>query len=169
MAKKRINRKKPNSNNSTITLVIIIIILAIISVVTAYFMLDEEDKPSQDLIENLTKTSNTDVNTENTIENKVTTPIDGTWVSNYDGAMLTISGTTFSIEMPSVDASSKDKGSIAVQETIVSFTNTSGNKACIGKEGHYNFSFIDDELMLNKIKDPCDSRAQRMSETWFKL
>lgn len=168
MAKKRKSRKKPNRNNTTITLVMIIILLATISVVTAYFMLDDEDKPSQDLIENLTQTTTTEVNEKNT-ESKITTPIDGTWVSNYDGAMLTISGNTFSIEMPSVDASSKVKGSLAVEETIVSFSNTSGNKACIGKEGHYNFSFIDGELMLNKIKDPCESRAQRMSETWFKL
>lgn len=173
MAKKRRSRKKPKSGNSFITMVIIIVLLVIVSVVTAYFILGDDEKQIPELIENVFSTQdksseeikNNEPKTENTIE----TAIDGTWVSNYDGAMLTITGNTFSLEMPSVDASSKIKGSLAVEKTIISFTNTSGNKACIGKEGHYNYSFIDGELMLNKIKDPCDSRSQRMTETWFRL
>lgn len=173
MAKKRRSRKKTKSENSFITLVIIIVLLAIVSVVTAYFILGDDEKQIPDLIENEAGTQNkSDVETHNNDainESKTKTDIDGTWVSNYDGAMLTITGNTFSLEMPSVDASSKVNGSLAVEKTIVSFTNTSGNKACIGKEGHYNYSFIDGELMLNKIKDPCDRRSERMTETWFRL
>lgn len=172
MAKKRRSRKKPNNNNSIITLIIIIVILAIISVITAYFVLGDDEKQIPDLFEEIVSPENPGEeikNIESIEEITVKTAIDGTWVSNYDGAMLTISGTTFSIEMPSVDASSKVSGRLAVEKTIVSFSNTSGNEACLGKEGHYNYSFIDGELMLNKIKDPCDSRSQRMIDTWFKL
>lgn len=173
MAKRRKSRKKNINNNSLVTLIIIIVLLGIISVVTAYFMLDEDQKDIPQLIENVIGSSDTNIETPietQPIEEKViTSPIDGTWVSNYDGAMLTISNGSFSIEMPSVDASSKVKGSLAVENTIVTFINATGNKSCIGKEGHYNYSFKDGELMLNMIKDQCENRSERMNETWFKL
>lgn len=173
MAKRRKSKKKKVNNNNLLTLIIIIIILGIISVVAAYFMLDEEQKNIPQLIENITSSTDNDIETPietKPVEEKIiTSPIDGTWVSNYDGAMLTISNGSFSIEMPSVDASSKIKGSLAVENTIVTFINVSGNKSCIGIEGHYNYSFKDGELMLNMIKDKCEIRSERMRETWFKL
>ena len=169
MAKKRKSRKKPLDNNSMLMLIAIVAILAILSIVTAYYILDNDDKQI-DAIETVTKIIQTDDNTQKTEEQgTIKTAIEGTWVSNYDGAMLTISGTTFSIELPSVDASGNVKGSIAVENTIVTFSNTTGTKTCIGKEGHYNYSFEGDELMLNKIKDPCDRRSERMTESWFRL
>ncbi len=167
MTKKRKSRKKPSANNSMLMLIAIVAILAIVSVVVAYFVLDNDNNET---IETITEIIQTDDNSLRTEEQKtIKTPIEGTWVSNYDGAMLTISGTTFSLELPSVDASGNVKGSIAVENTIVTFSNTTGTKTCIGKEGHYNYSFEDDELMLNKIKDPCDRRSERMTESWFRL
>ena len=168
MATKRKSKRKSSSNNSMVMLVAIVIILAIISIVTAYFILNNDEQI--EAIETITEIVKTDDNSLKTEKQTVVkTPIEGTWVSNYDGAMLTISGTTFAIELPSVDASGKVKGNISVEKTIVTFTNTTGLKACIGKKGHYNYSFENDELILTLIKDPCESRLERMTETWFRL
>lgn len=169
MAKKRKSRKKPANNNSMLTLIAIVAVLAIVSVTTAYFILNDDGEidpvETIDVIE-----IKTDDKTEITKEQiSIITPIDGTWVSNYDGAMLSISGTTFTLELPSVDASGTAKGSITVQSTLVIFLNKTGNKTCIGKEGHYKYSFENNELILTKIKDPCENRSERMTESWFKL
>jgi hypothetical protein len=173
MAKRRKSRKKTSTNNTLLTLIIIIVLLGIISVVTAYFMLNDENKDIPKLIENVVGSSDTNIETPADPKPDETeiikTPIDGTWVSNYDGAMLTIENGTFSIEMPSVDASSKVKGTLALENSIVTFINKTEGKACKDEEGHYKFTFIDDELKLSKIKDACESRSERMNETWFRL
>lgn len=168
MAKTRKSRKKPSGNNSMVMLIAIVAILAILSIVAAYFILDNDEQ--LEAIESVTEIVKTDNNTQET-DNKTEekTAIEGTWVSNYDGAMLTISGLSFTIELPSVDAGGKVKGNIAVEKTMVTFTNTTGPKACIGKKGQYNYSFYKDELKLTLIKDPCESRSERMNETWFRL
>jgi len=96
-------------------------------------------------------------------------PLKGTWVSNYDGTMLTIKGDSFTLEMPSVDASSKVKGRIIIEKTIATFINDSKSKSCPSLEGHYSFSFENDELIFSLIKDECDTRINRMSVSWFKI
>ena len=173
MAKKQIRRKKAKNNNSLITVFIIIIILAIISVITAYFLVDDKDKFIPDFIEQVSNSDTeivaTDPEIKENIVQEIKTPIEGTWVSNYDGAMLTITGGTFNVDMPSVDASAEASGTIAVENTIVTFINKTGNKSCQNVEGHYNYSFVGDELKLSLIKDPCEARVRKMAETWFKL
>ena len=168
MAKKRKSRKKTSGNNSMLMLIGIVAVLAILSVVAAYFILNNNEQI--ETIETVTEIVKTDSNSQETVKPVETkTPIEGTWVSNYDGAMLTISGLTFTIELPSVDAGGNVKGNIAVEKTIVIFTNINGIKNCIGNEGHYNYSFENDELILTKIKDNCESRSERMTESWFRL
>ena len=115
-------------------------------------------------------------NTEMVLEKEVQkpkaiekTPLEGSWVSNYDGAILTFTGLDFVVELPSVDSPEKISGKIAIEKTIVTFYYTNGKKSCIDVEGHYQFSFDKDEIFFKVIKDQCASRKERMTATWFRL
>ena len=99
----------------------------------------------------------------------IKTTIEGTWVSNYDGAILGINGLTFSLDLPSVDAPKTIKGVISVEQNLVTFNDGSGNSNCRNMEGHYKFRIENDEISFELIKDPCESRKERMTMSWFKL
>ena len=99
----------------------------------------------------------------------IKTAIEGTWVSNYDGAILGVNGLTFSIDLPSVDAPKTIKGNIAVEESLVTFNDISENSNCRNIEGHYKFRIEADEISFELIKDPCEIRKERMTMSWFRL
>ena len=146
-------RMAKNGQNNLLIFFAIIIVLAIISTIIAFYYYEDEGKPTEDQ----TKT-----------ESVVSTAIDGTWVSNYDGKMLTINGSTYAVESPSVEETTKISGQIVVQDNIVTFNQDSGS--CKGIEGHYLYSINDEgELFFKLIKDSCESRIERMTMTWFKL
>ncbi|PLX14155.1 MAG: hypothetical protein C0598_02035 [Marinilabiliales bacterium] len=171
MAKKAKSRKKKSNNNSFGKIAIIVLILAILSVVIAYFVLNKDDFNFSQTIEKVYD-NESDTQTIKKDETKVKTainPLKGTWVSNYDGTMLTINGNNFTLEMPSVDASSKIKGSIIIEKTIATFINDADAADCPKTEGHYSFSFENEELVLSLIKDKCELRIRRMSASWFKI
>ena len=165
MAKRK---RKSKGNNSTMVMFSVLIILAIVSIVIAYFVLYSEGTQTE-----ATETVSTEhVKQKEEVKQQTTeikTALEGTWVSNYDGTMLTIEGLGFTLDQPSVDGSGQIKGTLAVEKTTVTFTNTNGIKKCIGKKGKYSFSFENDELNLKLIKDPCESRAEKMVSGWFKL
>lgn len=96
-------------------------------------------------------------------------PLEGSWVSFYDGAILTFTGLNFVLDVPSVDSPGKITGKIAIEKTIVTFYYTSGKKSCLDVEGHYQFTFQDEELNFKVIKDLCDNRKERMTANWFRL
>jgi mannitol-specific phosphotransferase system IIBC component len=165
MAKRK---RKSKGNNSTLMMISVLIILAIISVVIAWFVLYSDE----------TKTESTETVTSEQVEEKeevrqenkdVKTALEGTWVSNYDGAMLTVKGLDFTLDQPSVDGSGQIKGTLKIDNANVTFSNTNGIEKCIGKKGQYSFSFEKDELNLKLIKDPCESRAEKMAAGWFRL
>lgn len=152
MAKGRKKAQKGGQNNLLIFFAIIIV-LAIVSTIVAYYYQDEN------------KDEQTEISQQDTNENTV---LEGTWVSNYDGKMLTVSGLNITIESPSVDGTGKIEGNISFENNIVTFVNTSGS--CKDMEGHYLYS-IDDagELYFKLIKDGCESRIEQMTMTWFKI
>lgn len=151
MSERKKNRRTTGSN-SLLIFIAIVIVLAIISIVAAYFITDEKDEAK----------SETEATSENANE------LNGTWVSNYDGTLLTIKGTDVVFEMPSVDESSKIKGNILLEKNIVTFLPSDG--PCGIEEGHYLYSIDENgELFFKLIKDKCKSREERMSMTWFKL
>jgi hypothetical protein len=167
MAKSRKKRKSNQKNNSLWIFIAIIIVIAIISMIISYFWV-ENDKPDVFLLPSDTKTET--VKTDKPESEVTASPIDGTWVSNYDGAMLTVAGQSFTLEISGVDGAGKTTGSFAIEGNICTFVYESGNEACKGNEGHYLYSIDDSgELYFELIKDICESRKERMTATWFSL
>ena len=168
MAKKARKKKSAQTkNNGLWVFIAIIIVIAIISMLISYYWVKEE-KPETFLLppDQTMEVAKTDKN-EATV---IATPIDGTWVSNYDGAMLTIKGGTFSLEIPGVDEGSKTVGRFSIEGNICTFTNTGGSASCKGNEGHYLYALDEaGELSFDLIKDICESRKERMSASWFSL
>lgn len=155
---KRRSRKPAGKNNNFLVFLAIIIVLAIISMVAAYFINGDESRPT---------TTSDDIQVIKKTDNRIT-PIEGTWVSNYDGTMLTIEGLTVVFESPSVDESSKISSNISVEENIVTFIDESG--ACKNIEGHYLYSLDENgELFFKLIKDKCPKRQELMTMSWFKI
>lgn len=145
MSRSKTKKTNPGGNN-LILFFAIIVVLAIVSMVVAYFYSGEK-KPD---------------------EVQQTTQIEGTWVSNYDGAMLTIEGYNITLESPSVDNGNLIRGSISLEKNIVTFIFENG--PCDGIEGHYLYTIDEEGLLFFKlIKDECSGRRDRMSMKWFKL
>lgn len=166
-AKSRKHKTKKNKLNSVWVFLAIVIVLAIISMLFSYFWISEE-KPDVLLLPSQEKVEKNKITPSETL-----TPakeIQGTWVSNYDGAMLTITGLTFNLELSGIDESTIVKGTLAVEGNIVTFVYTSGTDVCNGPEGHYLYSIDEnEELFFKLIKDTCTSRKERMTASWFKL
>ena len=155
-------RNKPGNYKTLIVLFIVLVAIAIASVIISYFITnDQSDKLSQE-------TEQSDQLTDDEQKN-IKTSLEGTWVSNYDGAILTISGLTFDLDLPSVDESLTVEGTIAVEKNLVTFMNTKGKEVCKDIEGHYQFTFEEDEISFKLIKDDCESRKERMTVSWFSL
>jgi hypothetical protein len=159
------NKKKKNRYNTFQIAVAIIIILAIIILIVGYFYVDE-DKPDVLLVPS-TEQSRSDSNTGRESNTAI---ILGSWVSNYDGAILTLNNASFTLEQSGIDVGSKITGTLAIETNIVTFVYTTGNKACKGAEGHYLYTIEENgEIFFKLIKDPCESRKERMTATWFRL
>jgi hypothetical protein len=164
MAKSTKNKRRKKWANYKPLIIISIVLIAIVavSVVIGYFLTTEESLEDPKSIE-----QNEPKDTK-ALES-VKTPLEGTWVSNYDGAILSVNGLTYNLDLPSVDASVSTKGTLAVEQNLVTFINSNGDEVCRNMEGHYQFIFNEDEVSFKLIKDSCNSRIERMTMSWFKL
>ena len=155
-------RNKPGNYKTLIVLFIVLVAIALASVIISYFITnDESDLLSQE-------TEQSDHLTIDQQEN-IKTSLEGTWVSNYDGAILTITGLSFTIENPGVDDLTKISGKLSFEYNLVTFINTGGEEVCKDIEGHYQFTFEKEEVLFKLIKDNCESRKERMTVSWFRL
>ncbi|PKP30974.1 MAG: hypothetical protein CVT99_10790 [Bacteroidetes bacterium HGW-Bacteroidetes-16] len=172
MANKRhIARKSKNTPNSFLIFMVVVVILALISFAISYFVLDQ-DKEIQKKVAELEEPIKT-----NPIEGEVSdqeglntmAQLSGTWVSNYDGTMLSIQGNTCVFESPAVDSPEKVTGTIQVNKSIITFVFT-GQHSCGSTEGHYEYQKEGEAgIFFMKIKDNCSSRSELMSASWFRL
>jgi hypothetical protein len=156
------SKRQPFRPNTIWIFVSIIIVLAILWMIVSYFYV-EEDKPDVLLLPS-TEQDDTQVDTQSPLI------IAGSWVSNYDGAILTLNNNAFTLEISGLDVSSKTTGPLAVEGNIVTFVNSKNEETCPGIEGHYLYAIEDNgEIFFKLIKDPCESRRERMTATWFRL
>ncbi len=153
--RKRLSKK--TGNNNLLIFFAIVIALALISMIAAYFMTDKTEGEGKQQPKEIIKT-----------EKPATVLFEGTWVSNYNGTMLTIKGLTFTLESPAVDESTILKGKISIEKDTVTFIYESGT--CKGTEGKYQYTLNDKgELFFKLIRDNCSSRKELMTASWFKF
>ncbi len=163
MAKRKINSRKKKKNNSFSTFLIIVIILALLSFAVSYFILQTDNE----VINTITKTENkTEQKKPKSTASKHA--LNGTWASYNDGAMLTITGTQFSIELPSVESTVVASGKILFDKNQVTFIYNNGS-ACGNKPGVYQFIIEGEDVTFVKVRDNCESRAEQIIATWFKV
>jgi len=173
MAKRRTTyrKSKKKKNNSFVVFLIVVIVLALLSFGISYFMLNKEKAIETEAVETTVPMQDKVVPDDPQKKEDVVemNHLQGTWVSNYDGTMLTIMGSDCTFESPSVDSPQKTKGTIQVNKSIVTFV-FGGNNPCSTSEGHYEFQLEGNgEVFFKKIKDPCQMRSELMSASWFRL
>jgi hypothetical protein len=93
-----------------------------------------------------------------------------TWVSNMDGAMLTInSNGIFTIDFPSVEPKACTQGTFKIEENKIIFLYKPDSDICSGIEGTYRINLKDNVLEFSLISDKCKSRKKHFKEGWFRL
>ena len=160
MQRKSKKRKKRISLGS---LVLFFLILAIFSIVVAYFL----THPKQHQEKSANTTPNSSVQTTKTNASQTNNfPLNGTWASDYDGSILDIHGTSFSIEQPSVDSHHVEKGNIFISGNTVTFIYTDSSSLCKGKRGIYLFTRRKGHLILKLKTDICPDRKEKFATEW---
>ena len=154
-------KSKQQNKNGLITIIVVIVVLAAVSIIAGWYFSDKNSE------KNTTPDKEQTVQTETKKPDAIKTPIEGTWVSNYDGAMLSITGLSFSLDLASVDKSVTIKGTILVKDDLVTFINKNG--ICKDIQGQYRFSLKNNELTFKLVSDECTSRKERMTASWFRL
>lgn len=163
MAKRKYKTRGKKSNNSLMVFFIIVIVLALLSLVISYFIMETET----DAGENVANTG--EITTADKITSRVFA-LEGTWASYNDGAMLTITGRNFTIELPSVESTATISGKIVISDKTATFVNINEDSDCGIKPGAYKFVLQDnDEVTFIMIDDSCNSRSSQLVATWFRV
>jgi hypothetical protein len=159
--------KSGDKHKSGINLSVLIIIVALLAILSyaLSFLFIHDASDEQELV--TTKPNHLSKEDISKGDVKIITPINGSWYSTYDGAILTVDGTTFKIETPSVDNSTVIKGTITLTGNEVTFNYDSDSKLCAKIPGKYRWK-IDGQkkLFFIVINDRCKSRSERMSSPW---
>ena len=153
-------KKKQQNKNGLVTIIVVIIILAAVSIITGWYFSDKHQETKPAVTE---QTNNSEAETQQAVKSA----LEGTWVSNYDGAMLSITGLSFSLELASVDKSKIIKGTILVKDNLVTFINKEA--ICKDIQGQYKFTIKGNDLTFRLVNDDCASRKERMTAGWFRL
>jgi uncharacterized ion transporter superfamily protein YfcC len=154
-------KSKQQNKNSLITIIVVIVVLAAVSIITGWYFSDKNSE------KNTTPDKEQTAQTETKKQDALKTPIEGTWVSNYDGAMLSITGLSFCLDLASVDKSVTIKGTILVKDDLVTLINKNG--ICKDVQGQYKFTIKGKDLTFSLVNDKCASRKERMTAGWFRL
>ncbi len=155
MAKRRSTRRKAHSSNTFMIFFIIVIVLAVLSFVITYYVTKTDDSVDKDVVNiQKTETATEEVTEEVAEESTEKYVLEGTWASYNDGAMLTIRGRSFTIELPSVESTIVASGKIVIVGNTATFVYTNQDSDCGIKPGKYEFIFeSDDEVTFIKVDD----------------
>lgn len=127
---------------------------------------DEAEEPVQTTEQEITQ----EKPVKQDVMEDITSSLQGTWASYNDGAMLTITGRDYTIELPNVEGTIVEKGKVAITKNKITFVDTDEESACSVKPGVYNYTIKDkDEVSFEKINDNCQSRSLRLQATWFRV
>ncbi len=163
MPKKKSKKRTNTQNNNRLWFIVTFLIILIVSLFLGYYFSTGKDKDSGK------KTPEQITVKKNTGNNKPANPLNGTWVSEYDGAIMEIKNKSFTLEMPSVNEGSIIKGNINISGNEALLIYVSGSESCKEKSGKYRFEIKNEKLYFKLINDDCKIRAERMSVPWYKL
>ncbi len=177
---------KSNGLLKSILLILVVLIsLALIAFAASYVYLRTSDKGEEgNLIENIQadtagESDFTDrkeaefLTTEAELKKKSEviqkTALEGTWVSAENGAMFTVTNSSFTIDFPSVEAIKPMRGQISVSKNSFVTINNADMASCQGVEGNYSFELKAEDLVIKLKKDNCTQRASQLNASWFRL
>ncbi|MFO8129067.1 MAG: alpha/beta hydrolase [Bacteroidales bacterium] len=97
--------------------------------------------------------------------------LEGTWVSETDGAMLSVSAAgNFTIDLPSVEETLMWHGSLKIDgQTVTIHLDGEKDSLCKNRAGKYAFRLQNDILQFNVHSDPCKIRRKRFRQLWRRL
>lgn len=168
MSTKRKKRGAQKSGTS-IMIPLIIILLAIIAAIAVYFLSEKAktvQKPQVEQIQNQKPIKTTKPENPAKAVPGTRTFLEGTWVSQSDGAMLQFHNHTFSIDIPSVDSQNYKKGTFSIKGKQITFSYTTGKTLCDKEEGIYTYRLSKGILHLKVNKDNCKSRRGTLVADW---
>lgn len=187
------SKTKSSSKNkggiSIIKTIIVVIVLFIVAAVMSYIYLHyfRNDKPSTQVteieqtalspketqpLEDVTpkKSEKIEPNkTEKTENQSSKTSIEGTWVSNLSGTMLTFKGDQYNIDFMGVESTKPFMGTFSISGNEIKFVNSKKNTICALEEGIYTFTFKGNNIIFTTKKDNCNKRSLALQSEWYKF
>ncbi len=97
-------------------------------------------------------------------ESQRLTNLSGCWLSNEQGAFITLDQYGYRIDFSNVDASKPLTGNYYIENNLIVFT-TDGNE-CKGTEGTYRITFYKKNFSLICKDDDCTSRRNILEADW---
>ena len=163
--KRKPSSKKRGSINFSL-IIIIVALIALLSYAISYLFIS--DATNKEVVN--TSRNQTEVKAPNKGNTSIVTLLEGSWYSNYDGTILTISSLTFKLEFPGVEGSKIIHGSVIVNGQEVIFMNDSTSKTCTDKPGKYSWAVKNRNILnFTKINDSCKGRSDRMAGGWERI
>ncbi|MDN5350726.1 MAG: hypothetical protein PWQ54_2122 [Bacteroidales bacterium] len=99
----------------------------------------------------------------------ILSPLEGTWVSTLNGAMLSFEANLFKLEFPSIEKRATLEGHFKILNGKLHLVNSLSNDVCGMENGIYSFQLNGEDLILDAENDPCKMRKDNLSTDWFKL
>lgn len=165
-------RKKRGTRRSGTSIIVplIIILLAAVAAIAIYYLSERPktvQKPQAKQIQNQQRQiKNTQPESPVKTKPKAKTLLEGTWISQSDGAMLQFHDHTFNIDFPSVDSHNYKKGSFSIEGKQITFSYEKGETPCDKEKGIYTFRISKGILHLKVEKDNCKSRRGKLVADW---
>lgn len=172
MAKRKSRSTRKKKTNSFTILIIVVSIIAILAFAITYLVMqgDTVDENNSPITTQQKPVGSKNNGTSSDAQKNDKVNLQGTWASYSDGAMLTITGRDYTIELPNVEGTIIEKGKVQITEGKIIFVNTEEDSDCGVKPGKYGFSLQGtDEITFELIEDNCTSRSGRIVATWFKV
>lgn len=111
-----------------------------------------------------------DVPIKDSLKSKVHEPgLMGTWVSKSSSSMITFEGTSYTLEMPSVEEAQFITGSFTIIDGFITLETVKGPVSCNNTKGLYTYKLKGDDLSLSPQSDGCKLRSTQLKASFFRL
>lgn len=125
---------------------------------------EEAPKASSNKSEAVNETNKTDETIDIKKTFKEENKLSGCWLSNEQGASLTMDDYGYRIDFFGVDASKPITGNYSIENNLIIFT--SDGSDCNGVDGSYRITFYKKNISLICKDDECSSRRNILEADW---